>query len=583
MKIEQPEGMRVTLFDHQLESAYSLEHRERVQKVETGTLCIDASVGIFADKPGYGKTLSMLAVVVRDRMSWNLEEPHTKALPDFSDRCNLIHVLRRCELEDIRSNATLIVTSQNIQDHWEREVAKTQLTSFRVTAGSQLVEFDPDLYDVILCPHDLYQTFVRTVDRVWKRAVFDEPESAPIPSMAQIEAGFVWLITSSPALILDKFCAARCSNHFLKRIFRRIPHDVFDRLVVKSDDTFVSESYETALIAAGRRPVLQPRRIVHRCRRPPILAVLGDAVPWNVQAMLAADAVGDAVAALQEGAMQGLPEASSENIVELVLAKLERQRGCAGAESLIDEVTSRFNRMRYDLCPICLVQPMREPVFVECCQNMFGRACLLRWLQTHDTCPLCRDARVKDKALRLAAEATNTEGGAETPKRTRAEGGERAEGGLAPRAELCDETRAEGPAYTHEHKHDETRDEGRILKTKGETMLDIIRTTPGGSFILYSEYDNSATTRATLQSAGIAYVELRGGNIPAKIAKYRSGAVRVLLLTNQRPGAGIGFENTSDLILYHSVDPALEQQLVGRAHRVGRTLAAPLRIHCLEF
>ncbi len=530
MDIEQPDGMRAILFDHQLASAYSLEHRERVKKVSTGALSIETTVGVFADKAGYGKTLSMLAVILRDRMPWDLETPHAKTVPAYEDRNAAIVARRAAPAGEAKCNATLIVTHGDVQDQWEAELGRTTLRFFRVDRKTDLRRVDPDRYDVVLCPHTQYQHLTSEVARVWKRLVFDEPETAPIPAMSHVDAGFTWFVTSQPSLLLDKFRTTReDARHWLRSLFGRMPRDVFGRLVVKNDDGFVAQSYA----------IRQPDRIIHKCLRPPIINVLGDAVSPDVRDMLGADDVAGALAALG-GAAQ-----SNATLVDLALRPIEAKiAGLAGAEPPSDEaglselarlrrlhadVTSRFDGMRRGLCTICWTAPMVDPVFVPCCQNMFGGACLLRWLKDRTTCPLCRAPGCEKNMVRVAPEPPRSGGGARPGPRPDPDC-KLSDGASAPR------------------------------KTKGDVILDIIQARAGGSFILYSKYGASFNAnKAILKGAEIPFVEIRGAHDDRrqKIEQYRTGGVRVLLLSTKQPGAGMGFENTSDIILYHAVEPSV--------------------------
>ena len=47
-----------------------MEDRERRKTIQHSHYAIESSCGIYADIAGYGKTLSMLGMLVRDKMSW---------------------------------------------------------------------------------------------------------------------------------------------------------------------------------------------------------------------------------------------------------------------------------------------------------------------------------------------------------------------------------------------------------------------------------------------------------------------------------------------------------------------------------
>ena len=62
--IRQPSNMKINLYRHQLTSIYNMEKMEREKKcIVNDSKYIETNVGIFADRTGYGKTLSMISSV----------------------------------------------------------------------------------------------------------------------------------------------------------------------------------------------------------------------------------------------------------------------------------------------------------------------------------------------------------------------------------------------------------------------------------------------------------------------------------------------------------------------------------------
>ncbi len=98
--------------------------------------------------------------------------------------------------------------------------------------------------------------------------------------------------------------------------------------------------------------------------------------------------------------------------------------------------------------------------------------------------------------------------------------------------------------------------------------------------ILFSEYPrvyNEITD--FMKSKSIGYTDLDAGNEKAMgqaIAKYKEGDASVLLLYSAMFSCGTNLENTTDIILLHKIDKHVEDQIIGRGQRPGRT--GPLRI-----
>jgi SNF2 family DNA or RNA helicase len=77
-----------------------------------------------------------------------------------------------------------------------------------------------------------------------------------------------------------------------------------------------------------------------------------------------------------------------------------------------------------------------------------------------------------------------------------------------------------------------------------------------------------------LTKKGIKYTELSGGNIKnidASIDAYKNNDTVVMMIDSSTEGCGINLENTTKLIFLHRINDTLNNQVVGRAQRPGRT------------
>ena len=75
--VSQPTKINIPLYKHQLSSIYMMENLEEEQIVYCSSgLIKHTKIGINGDCPGYGKTLSILGLIARDRMVWDLSIPH---------------------------------------------------------------------------------------------------------------------------------------------------------------------------------------------------------------------------------------------------------------------------------------------------------------------------------------------------------------------------------------------------------------------------------------------------------------------------------------------------------------------------
>ena len=68
--VAQPENFKIQLFKHQLAAIYKMEKREKFNKINDQ---ISTKIGIYSDITGYGKTSSVIGLIIRDKMQWDMD------------------------------------------------------------------------------------------------------------------------------------------------------------------------------------------------------------------------------------------------------------------------------------------------------------------------------------------------------------------------------------------------------------------------------------------------------------------------------------------------------------------------------
>ena len=143
---------------------------------------------------------------------------------------------------------------------------------------------------------------------------------------------------------------------------------------------------------------------------------------------------------------------------------------------------------------------------------------------------------------------------------------------------VVDDAGSSGITIEDEEELDETKVNPKFDKHKNLQIL-LASRKPGSKFLIFSNYDSSFQNLYTiLTKLNIKYMHLKGnGNvIKCMIDRYKNGDVDVLLVNSRHYGSGLNLENTSDIVMFHKFDTEIEKQVIGRAHRLGRTM--PLNI-----
>jgi SNF2 family DNA or RNA helicase len=188
-------------------------------------------------------------------------------------------------------------------------------------------------------------------------------------------------------------------------------------------------------------------------------------------------------------------------------------------------------------CPVCM-EDIVNRVLVECCMNSFCNVCVLQLLKTTCKCPLCRTQLDPSKMIYAGEEK--------------------------------------------EEKREERKEERRL--NKQEQLVEIIKNNPQGKYIVFSEFNNTFfNIIETLNKNNIKNEELKGSveRINNILRQFKSGEISVLFLNSRYNGSGINLQECSDIIIYHKMESVLEQQIIGRALRIGRR--QDLHVHKLFY
>lgn len=524
-------NLSVDLYSHQLASIYQLEDREKNRKLETSIsgCMIESNVGIFADITGYGKSLSVIGMIIRDKMIWDLEEKYENCYLSRIYGFGMFKKFQKSYHDKI--NCNLVIASQSLINQWKKELSYSNLKYCSITTRKQADNCNPHEFDIIISSPTMYNRFVsRFRNLVWKRFIFDEPTHTRISAMKTVLANFYWFVSATPDMLLWSYGAHR--NSFITSLFRYdMDHNDFKLLIVKNNDNFVKNSYQIP-------PEIHE---YHECNQT-VRNMLQSLINQNVIDMVSAGNI--------EGAVKSLGGKRTDNIIELVkqnkLEKLEEikfkiqrytrrnstihiekwKKEKVRVENQINELDNRFKNALNGNCTICL-NKLEKPVMLSCCQNIFCGECILSWLDKKNSCPLCRAKAQRDNIIFI--KDTNSNENIEYKK--------------------------------------------NLKMSKQDKIIDIIQNKQNGKFIIFSSFDETfCTIRCVLEEHRISYAEVQGtvNTRSKKINSFKKGKTQVIFLNSKNNGAGINLQEASDIILYHEMNENVVKQIIGRANRIGR-------------
>lgn len=537
--IQQPPDLDVKLFPHQLVSVYAMEKLEIEKNVSVSSSIIkQTKIGLNTDPTGCGKTISMVSLILRDKMEWNMQVPYIHET--IESICSDNIKIRKIHRYD-KINTTLILVSDSIIYQWLGECQNAKgLKTVAVITKKQAVTLDPENYDIVIVTPSTYNILVGLhSEYAWKRFIFDEPSHIKVSAMKSILFGFMWLVTATPELIYMQH--RNCKNSFIASIVEN-RNVIIPDLCIQNNYEFIKSSFKMP----------QPITKSYSCFQSVYNTVKG-IVNYKVTEMLSAGNI--------RGVIKKFGGRETDNLAELILKKKQTEldqliktkkaatdqqdlkmleKGKKRLENTIKEIKIRVENMLNSNCSICHEQ-LQEPVLEYNCQNLFCGKCLFQWLETQTSCPLCRQHIKKNQIVLVKATIL---------KKTNPTNNQKVE----------------------------------LKKSKENTIVSIINSKPQGSFIVFSSYNETfCCIKNVFKNSNIKYTEIKGSANQRKkqIKAFKDKKIKVIFLNSKHNGSGINLVEATDIIIYHKMSESTIKQIIGRANRIGRTI--PLVVHELEL
>lgn len=550
------ESKHIVLQDYGVEQAHSTD-------------VLKTRLGIIGDQVGSGKSYVILALM-SEAIDCDEEESNS-VIKSFAGNM----VTFTLQEKKVNINTNLLVIPHNLTSQWSSYItlwggAKplyvNKKTMNDIIEGTIIIS-DYHLVVVTSTYYNRLAAFCMDEDFKFQRVFFDEVDNLNMPGCKTVSAKFTWLISASYGNILYPrgytkwdnslhryvWCAAGITNsgyikNILQDMCQSVPRTLTKLLVLKNQASFIDKSN-----------ILPPfvKHII-KCKTPRSIHVLNGIVDRNIIECLNANDIAGAISQVNPA-----NKGSEDNIIDILVQKYnkflvnlkiklqyteecifdtpqERETELNKIKQKIDEAARKValisERVKQaDICTICY-DDITNKTITRCCQNSFCFRCINLWLERSHLCPMCKTVLQASDIFSVVDQAQSE--------------------GCSMDAMICEDCMNE--------KNDKYQNVRLLLEKRA----------PGTKFLIFSNFDNSfVPLYPILYDLHINYMYLKGnGNvIKSIIDKYKTGDVDVLLVNSRHNGCGLNLENTTDMIMFHKFDTQIEHQVVGRAHRLGRT------------
>ncbi|QOI90256.1 hypothetical protein QKU58_gp075 [Pyramimonas orientalis virus] len=576
------------VYPHRIESRISLKHHQltslhRCIKLENEDIDTDGSfgtvktnIGILADKVGSGKSYVILALFkVNDSPKNCFNKVNVYGV------CNSIYVEFKPFHSDIL-NLNIVVCSFGLIDQWVKYITSFyENPNYVVVNSKKSMSVFMDSYmdkDILLVSATFYhcvQAFLKEKNKSVKRVVFDEADNTAAPNAKQIPSDFYWFVSASYKNIINPYpkynnmflhsssnnsatpefvSSGVYNNVFIKNMFgsllRMIPYNVqgiLSNIIVKNNSDFVLQSFAL------------PNYVARYIECIDTISELVNSITNNDNIINSVNA-GDLETAIsflnknnkgdEKHIINILKEDLEKNIINcrsaieynksLIVDDVEQQRQKVAQleeveKTLVHKTTMLTDRIRNgDICSICFCNQENKTI-TKCCKNAFCFECICKWLKVQNKCPLCKaDIDSIQNDLLLINGDDNATSVLEIPSKY-----------LKP---------------------------AKKIDTLRHLMNQITSGNKQRKVLIFSEYDKAFVNVAhILREADIKFGQLKGKSLRSNLDLYKNNKLDVLLVNSRSYGSGLNLENTTDIIMYHFFNNEIEQQVIGRAQRPGRT------------
>ena len=477
---------------------------------------LKGKIGVVADAPGSGKTLSVLAFLATPPSLHRTSECSME-----SNRFFFSHIVQ--PVIDA-SCVSLVIVPPHLLQQWRNETAThTNMVPF-VIDNRRLLRNRTTLESIrrsafVLTTSKLYKDtyeYLATQSIALRNVFFDEAASLylgpndPVPT-----AGFLWLISSQWISFLFKNTYLNHATLASVRNLVTLNEDTSRWLdEVQKNDIVMSTALEGSGFFKHLIPFQHPCRgsMILRNSAPLALPPINEvAIECSIKLTLAS-----IPSSLLGNHFEGL---THERIPKLFRALDIPTWTLDQIVSHHSERSTLIHNKQGDACSICLEAPQNK-VLLSCCMNVFCGACILRQLLTHPQCPTCRALLFSPNMLSIRDSAQEVD----------------------------------------------------ELKTRPEACVSYILSHPNESHIVYTAFDNTFyQIQHMLSMTDIVCEQLdtNPGKFNRAIANFNRGTTKVLVVSSSRQIQGITLSKAAHLIFFYDLGQGLA--MIHSAQRLGRS------------
>jgi SNF2 family DNA or RNA helicase len=255
-----------------------------------------------------------------------------------------------------------------------------------------------------------------------------------------------------------------------------------------------------------------------------------------------------------------------------------------------DDITEKENKLEQivyslqngDDCPICYCELDEIKALLQCCYKKACLECLVTYFTEKYECPSCGQSSPKYVAINKNVSNSQKNNNNKSKNDSSKNNDNNNENET-----LNNETRKELSNWIFPKKKTTANKHLNILNDQTCTKEDhfdalcqlLICFQEKPSILVFSSYDGTfGVCKNILKKYSMDCKEIKGTpeQINKMVDRYNKQELSCLMLNSKYMGFGMNLQQTTDIIIMHKMETEMENQVVGRAYRIGKK--TPLRV-----
>lgn len=619
-KIDQPDNIKIPLFDHQLTSIYRAKELEESTKITfDDNYYINTRVGILADEVGAGKSYEALSLVAMKKkldlthQCSNLIKTHLGNITIYENMIkmeNMSIFSSSPSTNNIYIPCNLFIVPDTVYDQWVSYIKEfTGLIFYYIENKSDIpdsnfyinfckskkIKYSSNIknldvihyekifsnYDGILINRTMANEFLKPIHKsiIWSRVFIDEADTIEIPyseSLVNTKQVFLWMITASIENLI--YIDGKYENNV--KIINGIKRGTYIYRFFHNLNNIIKKEIANIFIRCTTDYIKQSQNLPD-----PITYRILSRTPLNlrvVSELISSEAIKKINAGDIEGAVDeiNIHKIDSTKLVEIFISNYLIKKGeIEGVLKDIEEdeknmmkgmVTKYNNKFREEL------KNKKEKELKEVNENI---KYIEDKIKEAEMCPICCDDVVTAPTVTTCCRnmycfeciINCLETNPHCPS-CRKE--------IDIKKDLVYLKDSDDDDGDNNNDSDVEMEDERDYSnfTKDENLEYLFKNKFGKNsrVLIFSEYDESFSFVSNmLAKEKIRSIHLNGKNITSvkhAIKEYKKEETDLcaLMMNAKYLGPGLNLENTTDVVIYHKMPIAMKRQIIGRAQRVGR-------------